>query len=93
MIRRSRFRTLAAVLAISVCGSLSAPAVATDDNDRLWTIFSTTDAFRSDDGPSRWHYWFDAQARYFDLGSGINQYLVRPGIGYELGELNFKLKL
>ena len=86
MIRRSRFRTLTAVLAISVCGSLSAPALATDDNDGLWTIFSTTDAFRSDDGASRWHYWFDAQARYFDLGSGINQYLVRPGIGYELGD-------
>lgn len=86
MKRRSRFRTLAAVLAISACSSLSAPALAAADNDGLWTIFSTTDAFRSDDGASRWHYWFDTQARYFDRGSGINQYLVRPGIGYEIGD-------
>ncbi|MDH3364221.1 MAG: DUF2490 domain-containing protein [Gammaproteobacteria bacterium] len=76
---------MAASCALSVCGSLSAPALAADDNNGLWTIFSTTDAFLSDDGANRWHYWFDAQACYFDLGSGINQYLVRPGIGYRPG--------
>lgn len=86
MTRRQRFFTLATAIALSVCGSLSSPALAADDNDGLWTIFSTTDAFRSDDGASRWHYWFDAQARYFDLGTGINQYLVRPGIGYKPGD-------
>lgn len=86
MTRRSRFFTLASAITLGVCGSLSAPALATEDNDGLWTIFSTTGAFRSDDGASRWHYWFDAQARYFDLGSGINQYLVRPGIGYKPGD-------
>lgn len=86
MTRRQRLFTLATAIALSVCGSLSSPALAADDNDGLWTIFSTTDAFRSDDGASRWHYWFDAQARYFDLGTGINQYLVRPGIGYKPGD-------
>ena len=25
------------------------------------------------------------QGRYFDIGSGVNQYLVRPAIGYRLG--------
>lgn len=34
----------------------------------------------------RWRYWFDAQARFFDPGSGANQYLVRPGIGYDLND-------
>jgi hypothetical protein len=35
---------------------------------------------------TRWLYWFDAQARYFDIGSGINQWLARPGIGYKLND-------
>lgn len=57
---------------------------ATEDNSGAWAIFTTTAAFPSNDKASRWHYWFDAQARYFDLGSGTNQYLVRPGLGYEI---------
>ena len=57
---------------------------ATENDPGLWTIFSTTNSFSSGESQSRWHYWFDAQARYFDLGSGANQWLVRPGIGYEL---------
>ena len=56
---------------------------ATENDFGTWTTFSTTDAFQTDGQDSRWHYWFDAQARYFDLGSGINQWLVRPAIGYE----------
>ena len=28
----------------------------------------------------------DAQAQYFDPGSGANQWLVRPGVGYEIRE-------
>lgn len=56
---------------------------ATESEPGIWTIFSTTNAFSSQDSASRWHYWFDAQARYFDPGSGANQWLVRPGIGYE----------
>jgi len=48
--------------------------------------FSTTDSFQSDVGVSRWHYWLDAQARYLDLGSGVNQWLVRPGLGYEIND-------
>lgn len=62
------------------------PAAATDVDEGLWAIFSTTDAFHTDTGKSRWRYWFDGQARYFDLGSGINQYLLRPGIGYSVND-------
>ena len=46
-----------------------------------WAIFSTTDSF-SEGG--RWRYWFDGQARYFDIGTGFNQWLARPAVGYEL---------
>jgi hypothetical protein len=57
---------------------------ATEHDPGVWTIFSTTDSFPAGGGTGRWHYWFDAQARYFDIGSGTNQWLVRPAIGYEV---------
>lgn len=82
--RRRTF--IAFVLAFCLCNGLSAPVLAAEDNDGLWAIFTATDAFLTDDKTSRWHYWFDAQARYFDLGSGTNQYLVRPGIGYAISD-------
>ena len=71
------------LVAINAVGTFT-PANATDSDDGLWTIFTTTDAFNAGDDVSRWHYWFDAQARYFDVGSGINQYLVRPAVGYKI---------
>jgi len=73
-------------LAICLVTILPVVSAAADNDDGVWTILTTTDSFSSDDGASRWHYWFDAQARYFDVGSGINQWLVRPAIGYELGD-------
>jgi hypothetical protein len=33
---------------------------------------------------SRWHYWLDAQIRHFDLNQSVNQFTIRPGIGYDL---------
>lgn len=68
-----------------VC-SLPKQAAAVDQDPGIWTIFSTTDAFQTADGPSRWRYWFDAQARFFDPGSGANQYLLRPAVGYDLND-------
>ena len=59
---------------------------ATENDPGAWITFSTTDAFQTDGQDNRWHYWFDAQARYFDLGSGVNQWLARPGIGYEIND-------
>ncbi len=61
-------------------------AIATDDNIGLWTVFTTTDALPSDNGNSRWSYWFDGQVRFPDIGSGETQLLARPGIGYRPGK-------
>jgi hypothetical protein len=69
-----------------VMGLQPAKSMATEDDTGIWAIFSTTDAFETDSGTSRWRYWFDAQARYFDVGSGINQYVLRPGIGYDVSD-------
>lgn len=59
---------------------------ATEHNPGTWMTFSASDTFRTEGEDSRWRYWFDAQARYFDVGSGINQWLVRPAIGYEISD-------
>lgn len=69
---------------VMICLATPISASATEDAPGTWVIFSMNDAFPTDGGNSRWHYWFDAQARYFDLGSGINQWLARPGIGYAI---------
>lgn len=57
-------------------------AAATEDDAGAWAVAATAGRFRN--GDSRWRYVVDAQARYFDLGSGINQWLLRPGVGYDL---------
>lgn len=61
-------------------------ACAADDEPGAWLIASTTDAFRGDSGNSRWRYWVDAQARLSDAGVGVNQYLLRPALGFQLND-------
>lgn len=75
-------------LAIAAMFAFMAPAgtMAAEDNVGIWGIFTSEDAFGTAEAPSRWRYWFDAQLRYFDIGSGINQYQVRPGIGYTISD-------
>ena len=38
-----------------------------------------------EDPASRWRYAIDAQGRYFDIGSGLSQWLIRPAVGYAIG--------
>jgi hypothetical protein len=81
------FRLTAVSMACGIlCGMTVLPAQAAEEDFGIWGIFSTTDAFPSADGNNRWQYWFDAQARYFDIGSGINQYVIRPGVGYAISD-------
>lgn len=81
----SKMRFLMVAIAASVAMNPT-PTFAADDETGIWTIVSMTDAFQTDDGPSRWLYWFDAQARYVEFDSGANQWLVRPGIGYQIND-------
>lgn len=70
------------VVALALSLALASPAHATENDPGAWLVVSTSDTLGS--GDTRWRYWFDAQARYFDIGSGISQYLVRPAVGYTL---------
>jgi hypothetical protein len=74
-----------AIAAIFGC-AVSGGTTAAEDNVGIWGVFTTEDAFDGAEGPSRWRYWFDAQLRYFDIGSGINTYQLRPGIGYTISD-------
>ena len=74
------------VAALVLCVLFPSVTRAVESDSGAWLIVSATDRFPSNDAqsPSRWHYWFDTQARYPDTGSGINQLLIRPGIGYSI---------
>jgi hypothetical protein len=72
--------------ALFVVGGSPSPANATEHDPGLWAIFSSTDTIQSNGAPTRWRYWLDAQVRFFDLGSNTNQYLLRPGVGYDLND-------
>lgn len=74
-----------AIVALLGCGA-AVNALAAEEEIGIWGIFSTDGAFGSAETPSRWRYAFDAQLRYFDIGSGINQYQLRPGIGYAVSD-------
>ena len=73
------------LLTIVLCLCRAAPVAATENEPGVWAVFSTKGAFRSSGTDTRWLYHLDAQARYFDLGTGINQWLIRPAVGYKFG--------
>ena len=78
---------IAAVLAVlAVFALMPAAAPAADNETGAWIIFTATDRFppREPGSATRWRYWLDAHARYPDAGSGVNQLLIRPGLGYEI---------
>lgn len=65
---------------------IPATAATTEHDIGAWLIVTMTDRLpaRSSATASRWRYWLEAQARYPDTGSGVNQLLLRPAIGYDI---------
>jgi hypothetical protein len=87
--RRARLRQRPAWIAsliVALGSGMPVTAWAADDANGVWGVFTATGAIGAEDGSGRWQYLFDAQARYFDLGSGANQYLVRPGLAYRIND-------
>lgn len=82
----TRSATSRVCLAIALSLTLMFPARATESAPGAWLIFSTTGPIHPDDSENRWRYWFDAQGRFFDFGSGATQYLVRPALGYQVND-------
>lgn len=82
MIEKNALRTLAAMALLLFPGT----AATTEDDFGAWFIVTMSDRLpaRESANASRWRYWLEAQARYPDAGSGVNQLLLRPGIGYDI---------
>ncbi len=75
-------RNLALAIAALAALYVVRPVAAADDDPGVWLITVFSDRMPFEDN-SRWRYWLEAQARYPDIGSGANQLLFRPGIGYD----------
>ena len=53
------------------------------DNDvGAWLIITSSEHLRTESG--HWRYWFDGQYRHFELSDGVDQYVLRPAVGYDL---------
>jgi len=75
-----RFLLLLCTLTWTVC------ARAAEDDSGAWAVFSASGGLTPHAEDNPWRYWFDAQYRAFDIGSGISQVLIRPGIGLNLDQ-------
>lgn len=76
--RRLALLLLAALLAPT-------PAHAQDSDEGAWLAFAGQGRLEGARASGlRW--WFDAHARFFDDSDGFETSILRPGIGYDLGE-------
>ena len=77
-------RQFPAIALSIVCLAIPLPALAVENDPGAWIAFSMSDAIQVGGRDTRWHYWVDSQARFFDPGSGPNQFVIRPAIGYKI---------
>lgn len=84
--RSPRYRRHAALVLVGLLSiGFSTDGRTAEDAPGMWAILTATDVLPGTGDGNRWYYWVDAQARYSDIGSGGNQYLIRPAIGYRPG--------
>lgn len=75
------------IAALVACALTSAGAAAqTRDDAGLWLAAFGNGAFRSQREGSSLRWWFDGQTRFLDDANGFNQLILRPGVGYALGD-------
>lgn len=61
-------------------------AEADDDDAGAWLVFAASGPLPEALGSGGVSFAIDLQARYFDVGSGANQQLVRPSVAYALDD-------
>jgi hypothetical protein len=79
-------KTSVTASALLLAGALPAPLYAADDDVGGWLIVCATDHFSPAADGGRWRYWFDGQYRRFERAGGINQYVLRPALGFDLAD-------
>ncbi len=75
---------LVCCLLVLLGGARRASAQVVDDGGAWLALFA--DGTIDSDHTDRLKWWFDGQARFFDDADGYGQSLLRPGVGYRLGE-------
>lgn len=74
------------LLALLVPLCMAPTAAAQDSDEGLWFAFASQGRIGESEPGGRLRWWFDAHARFFDESDGFETSIVRPGIGYDLGE-------
>ena len=83
--RRLTRRWCRQVLVLIAALVTSHPLYAVEDATGIWLGAFVSGKLSADEG-GPWLYKVDAQARYYDFGNGLEEYLIRPGIGYALSD-------
>ncbi len=77
-IARAAARKLLALVVLSI----PPVAAAAEDNSGAWAALNVTGPVGAMTEKGQWNFAADAQARYFDVGIGVRQWLFRPSIGF-----------
>jgi len=65
----------------------SASTVRAQDSDTgAWFAFAGQGHLDYPNPDAKWRWWFDAHARFFEDSDGFETSIVRPGVGYDVGE-------
>jgi hypothetical protein len=55
-----------------------------EDDSGLWLALFAQDDLRGKD--CRWKWWLDSHLRFLDDADGLNQSIVRPGVGWKMSD-------
>lgn len=58
------------------------PLQAAEESPGAWGVLDLAGPIGAPRESGAWNFAADVQARYFDIGTGISQWLVRPSVGY-----------
>ena len=75
------------MLLLSGLAALGAPqAFAAEDSAGAWGVATLSGPLGEASSTGGWNLVVDAQARYFDIGTGASQWLLRPSVGYRFAK-------
>ncbi|ANO51653.1 DUF2490 domain-containing protein [Woeseia oceani] len=69
---------------VILASAVSTTTHAADEANGFWGILSASDNIQRAGTKTRWRYGLDMQWRHSERGSGSDQYVLRPSLGYDL---------
>ena len=84
--RRAGLLALGALLAAFLSASTTASADTVEDTGHWWMFMLEGPIGGAPQAPASFRWWLDIQPRFLEDVSGLQQGLLRPGVGYVLGE-------